>query len=98
MNATRLKVTKLDEDQMEIVMCYEPRTLDVITQAEELDTEVAAMGMTIDKQTVYDLFSTFGGSEEGLKNIEVGAETANAWLEGDKRAPLRLYSLLKYKG
>jgi hypothetical protein len=104
MNATKLKVTKLDEDQMKVVMCYELGALDVITQAEELGTEDAAKamakhfkkcwGLTIDKQTVYDLFSTFGGSEEGLKNIEVGSETAIAWLEGDKHAPQRLYSLI----
>jgi len=42
MNATRLKVTKLDEVQMKVVMCYEPGAIDVITQVEELDTEDAA--------------------------------------------------------
>lgn len=104
MKATKLMECDLDEDQMKVVMCYELGALDAFTQAEELGMDDAIMamakyfneiwGMSVSKQTVYDLFSTFGSSEEGLKNIEVGAETAIAWIEGDKKAPLRLNTFL----
>ena len=108
MKATKLMECDLDEDQMKVVMCYELGMLDALTQAEELGMEDATMamakyfnelwGMSVNKQTIYDLFTTFGSSEDGLKNIEVGAETAIAWLEGDKKAPLRLNTLLNNKG